>query len=652
MDHIINAISAYVKKESTNYAVMITGAWGSGKTYFWNHTLKEIVEQIPVMESPKKYSTIYVSLYGIQTVEDIAKKIFLNKFVRLNNFSKQYSPITELGKVTWSMFKEVNIQGVKLSNPRKINFDEFLNFQNIVICFDDLERSKIEISTIMGYISNFVEHDNAKVIILCNEKEIFNDSNRKNQELKLLTAAYLTNLSKQYPSNNTLIDSNSSKDYKSILSEIQEDYFGKSDIYKKYKEKLIGITLLYNPQNKEQISNLIKSLKDETVKEFLNTKVTEINNLVLKSGLSNLRIIQRAFFDFESVYKHIQSYDHRLMSTELLTEILICLVAVSLEIKTGKEESDFLEIINIHFPIDMAEYQAPAKKDLYQKYIKSFLERYFHEDTKDKFKFFKFIESLVRTGYINNQLFENDIFPYLEQLDFQEPEAISFLKGEWISLNNEDFSSKIGFVYSELEKGVIPYKLYFSAYKLFRSFVEDKLFDKELSLLLTDFKTGVNRAINNSDRAHYLDSFNFLSRNENNSDELDYMNHIIERIKISIQSNTKIEKNAIIQMIESDFETFLEKIDQFDLESALFEYADPQDLLIKTTNLSNANLNKFILAIKKYSSENLFDKEKERPIMQEYVKQLELHIESNIRMLSSFLLRRLIIIIKEIYNLD
>ena len=39
-------VTDYIKAENTDYAIMVTGVWGSGKTFFWNHTLKQAIEEI------------------------------------------------------------------------------------------------------------------------------------------------------------------------------------------------------------------------------------------------------------------------------------------------------------------------------------------------------------------------------------------------------------------------------------------------------------------------------------------------------------------------------------------------------------------------------------------------------------------------------
>ena len=75
MEELIECICDYVRRPYTDYAIMINGEWGSGKTYFWNNKLRSRLESITV--NGKKYKTIYMSLYGINSLEEISKKIFI-----------------------------------------------------------------------------------------------------------------------------------------------------------------------------------------------------------------------------------------------------------------------------------------------------------------------------------------------------------------------------------------------------------------------------------------------------------------------------------------------------------------------------------------------------------------------------------------------
>ena len=75
MEDLVESILDYVRADYTDYAIMINGEWGSGKTYFWNNRIRNKIESLQL--NGKQYTTIYMSLYGISNLEEISKKIFI-----------------------------------------------------------------------------------------------------------------------------------------------------------------------------------------------------------------------------------------------------------------------------------------------------------------------------------------------------------------------------------------------------------------------------------------------------------------------------------------------------------------------------------------------------------------------------------------------
>lgn len=62
MSEVLQAVMDYVKTPGTDYALLITGPWGCGKTYFWKNAVE------PRLQNPEPKEThlrpIYASLYG------------------------------------------------------------------------------------------------------------------------------------------------------------------------------------------------------------------------------------------------------------------------------------------------------------------------------------------------------------------------------------------------------------------------------------------------------------------------------------------------------------------------------------------------------------------------------------------------------------
>ena len=60
---------------TTNYALLINGAWGTGKTYFIRNSLMESLHQ------QTNQPPIYVSLNGVNSLEEIYQQLVSEKFL-------------------------------------------------------------------------------------------------------------------------------------------------------------------------------------------------------------------------------------------------------------------------------------------------------------------------------------------------------------------------------------------------------------------------------------------------------------------------------------------------------------------------------------------------------------------------------------------
>ena len=187
MEELIECICDYVKKPYTDYAVMINGEWGSGKTYFWNNKLRSRLESLKV--NGKNYKTIYMSLYGINSLEEISKKIFIETNPMINKTLKKFVDTRE-GNVIPEYVKTgldmANLFGTTTFSSDKVDFSKMFSIDDKILCFDDLERANVDVIDILGYINNFVEHDGIKTILICNEKELATKFKNNNVEFKTM----------------------------------------------------------------------------------------------------------------------------------------------------------------------------------------------------------------------------------------------------------------------------------------------------------------------------------------------------------------------------------------------------------------------------------------------------------------------------------
>jgi hypothetical protein len=139
--------------DAPNYAVMLTGPWGGGKTYLTKRLMRQL-RQVGTKH-------VYVSLYGIRTREEFDRAVLAALYPFIENKAVKAS---------------TQIIGALLSTVRvntRISIEDYLGkFDADLFVFDDLERADMPIATVLGYINPFVEHGGCKVIILANEAEI------------------------------------------------------------------------------------------------------------------------------------------------------------------------------------------------------------------------------------------------------------------------------------------------------------------------------------------------------------------------------------------------------------------------------------------------------------------------------------------------
>ena len=65
-------VEQYLKMD-TNYALLITGKWGTGKTYYYNNVLvPKVIQKNEVLgNAQKKYKAVRISLYGVVGLDDV-----------------------------------------------------------------------------------------------------------------------------------------------------------------------------------------------------------------------------------------------------------------------------------------------------------------------------------------------------------------------------------------------------------------------------------------------------------------------------------------------------------------------------------------------------------------------------------------------------
>ncbi|WP_419676122.1 P-loop NTPase fold protein [Aliarcobacter butzleri] len=173
--HISQFLNYYIELSNPQYAVLLKGKWGSGKTHFINEYKEHL--------KTNKHKYIYVSLYGVTSYDKIETKFLEAIYPRLYNkktifagkIAKQLLKATL--KIDWDGNQQENAE-IEVKIP-DLKPEDLLNTKDYILIFDDLERCSINIINLLGYINFFVEHQSYKVILIANEKELKKQKNIK-----------------------------------------------------------------------------------------------------------------------------------------------------------------------------------------------------------------------------------------------------------------------------------------------------------------------------------------------------------------------------------------------------------------------------------------------------------------------------------------
>ena len=582
MEDLVESILDYVRADYTDYAIMINGEWGSGKTYFWNNKIRNKIDSLSF--NGKKYTTIYMSLYGISNLEDISKKIYIETTQLMDKNMRKYmnshdkTSIPEYAKTGLDM---AHFFGAK-QNGDRIDYDQFFSTDDKVLCFDDLERANVDVIDILGYINNFVEHDHIKTIIICNEKELATKLKSSNLEMKTFIATYL--LDKE----GELLKAD--KPLVERIGEKIEYVFDKANDYERIKEKLIGETFEYAPQFSYIINGLLMRYESNPeLIRFLREHTNLITNTFIKSGTRNLRILKHALNDFKKIFETVNKF-YPNTNLRVLQTMLIFTIAVSFEIKAGKITKDKFVNINSNEEYKAILVSSRVLMDNRQFYIKEFDNNYYF-NFKSEYRFFKFIEVYVRTRIFDMKIFKDDMEMIIQTIDTEKlPGYKRLLTEEYWKISDDQFPYVIEEVLANVNNGDLKLIDLVKLFAYFSYFSRRHLIDYDMSQIKKIFLDGMNKVFEKSEYCDNLDEE--LSRigidvGEDMTDILKYFHELNKQLEKKMYREKAEE---IFKCIPMKMETFYEKFTTECMNKPLLNYYDVNNMIQRITCASNEDI--------------------------------------------------------------
>ncbi len=184
-ENIVNFLNGYMMNPDPQYAVLLKGKWGCGKTHFINHWIDTYQKQ---EAEDKVLEPVYVSLYGLSETKQITTAINRALYPILygkaakagKTFLKFMSAIVLKCDVDWDkdgnsdFSMNLGLDSLSIFKSE----DEQVKKGNLLI-FDDLERCDVPMKKLLGFLNFFVEQCNCHLIVIGDEDKIAEGENKK-----------------------------------------------------------------------------------------------------------------------------------------------------------------------------------------------------------------------------------------------------------------------------------------------------------------------------------------------------------------------------------------------------------------------------------------------------------------------------------------
>ncbi|MFA0683453.1 NTPase, partial [Vibrio splendidus] len=165
-------IHALLEDRSFPSMVLLDGHWGVGKTYYVKNELQPYLKNY----YPSPYKTIYLSLYGVTSLEDFKDRVLSLTYTENKKSSwltKQGSDLIGSSAQAISGARGV---GAALGGVASIvKYHYFNRIDNLVLLLDDLERITCEKvrTQVIGECLNLAENkQHIKIVVIGNQDKI------------------------------------------------------------------------------------------------------------------------------------------------------------------------------------------------------------------------------------------------------------------------------------------------------------------------------------------------------------------------------------------------------------------------------------------------------------------------------------------------
>lgn len=580
MQKIIDIVKDYLIKESNN-ALLITGEWGVGKTYFFNNILSKEIEKVSTKENENiKYTPIRISLFGVTSINDIEKRIILEIYPLLKNKGLKIGKGLLNVILSSPIIKELTQQIPEniLNLPEDYKSD-IINSKtsSLIICFDDLERKShtFPISGLIGYINNLTENNNLKVIIIGN------------------------------------------------TNNIEENFV-------EIKEKLIGREIEYSIKI-EEVYNTLKQDFNPPYKTFLEKQKEFICSFF--HNYKNIRTLKFILTRYHDIYSQIEKiapsidYIHSNKDT-VLKETLLFTIAISIEYKGGSVTRNNKEEIDNIIRFSRKDIERflnketlnEQKNDEEETILEKIKSNYYYQNNVIYYFYEPIFDYIVGLNILDENLLEKDIKKkYKISEDNTIPECyITYNRinsDEVFSMSNDNYKQLLTNMLFYVDNGEYRLEHYNRIYNLVLSFnnplkiKEDKLKNR----IIRGIKRNKDKFVYNPELPNKL-----LYESDVDKNEKEIIDLCLTINNEKEQEKHKQDSTNLINILKNDFDHFEHQVESKYNNIPIFKYIKSKEIfnfynseihlrirLFDTFNLRHRSCQKDILLMEKHFYEQL-----------------------------------------------
>lgn len=478
-ENLVDGILNYLKIDSSG-ALMVTGPWGCGKSYFFEHFLFEKLKA-------KKFKPLRVSLFGLSSLSDLPKNIIWEYAQCFTN--KKWKKIVD---DVVSIIKRIRMIKVPVVG-------EFLDLKGVfgegkalykmlskdaVVCLDDLERAieKYDINDLLGVINELVENQHLKVIVVANKEYI----------------------DKQQCQKNDCAASSHEVFYEKVIEKVLH-----------FTPDIVGVfkTLIHSDGN-EGGDAFEKFMNKKCIMDSVSPKLA--NSVSLRHQKENIRTLKFAVSHFRSIFQNYIDHGKDVTDTKIERQLVnqwLFLYSLSLESKqTALSIDDSMGLENYVATASMEQLDLGSEDDnLFeddeqqknneesQNIAKKFVEIYY-QGRENEYIFYPYLYNFVVAGL--NYDFD-EAFKFVEKacqrFDYKVNPAQEimdkWMKGYW-EMSDEEAKVNLLKLKNFVEAGkLLDFPSYYSASVFLFKFCQ--IIDMTISELLPLFEQGLRKFADN-----------------------------------------------------------------------------------------------------------------------------------------------------------